>query len=55
MATFRAYLPDGGEYVGVGLRPDVELRLTKEDIRGGVDSVLERGQEVLANWSSYRR
>jgi carboxyl-terminal processing protease len=55
MATFRAYLPDGGEYVGVGLRPDVEMAPTKEDIRSGFDSVLEKGQDVLANWSSYWR
>jgi carboxyl-terminal processing protease len=55
MATFRAYLPDGGEYVGIGLKPDVELGLTKQDIRSGSDPVLEKGLEVLANWSSYRR
>ena len=55
MATFRAYLPDGGEYVGVGLRPDVSIAPTKEDIRSGFDPVLEKGLEVLADWSSYRR
>jgi carboxyl-terminal processing protease len=55
MATFRAYLPDGGEYVGIGLRPDLELAPTKEDIRMGRDSVMEKGLEVLASWSSYRR
>jgi C-terminal processing protease CtpA/Prc len=55
MATFRAYLPDGGEYVGIGLQPDVESRSTKEGIRAGVDSVMDKGLEVLADWSSYRR
>lgn len=55
MATFRAYLPNGGEYIGIGLRPDVELQPTKEDIRSGVDSVLDKGLEVLANWSSYHK
>ena len=55
MATFRAFLPDGGEYVGIGLRPDVEARPTKEDIRSGSDPVLRKGLDVLAHWSSYRR
>ena len=55
MATFRAYLPDGGEYVGVGLKPDVALGPTKQDIRNGTDAVMERGLEVLADWDSYRR
>ena len=55
MATFRAYLPDGSEYVGIGLRPDVEVRPTKQDIRNGVDAVMDTGLEVLANWGSYQR
>lgn len=55
MATFRAYLPDGGEYVGIGLRPDVEIRPTKQDIQSGVDAVMDMGLEVLANWGSYWR
>jgi hypothetical protein len=55
MATFRAYLPDGGEYVGIGLRPDIEQEPTKTDIRSGVDSVLAKGLEVLGNWDVYRR
>jgi C-terminal processing protease CtpA/Prc len=55
MATFRAYLPDGGEYIGIGVKPDVEIAPTIEDIRGGEDVVLERGLEVLADWDSHIR
>jgi len=55
MATFRAYLPDGGEYVGIGVKPDVEIAPTKQDIRSGEDVVLERGLEVLADWDTYGR
>ena len=55
MATFRAYLPNGEEYVGIGVRPDVEVQPTKEDIRNGVDTAVDVGLEVLANWDSYRR
>ena len=55
MATFRAYLPDGGEYVGIGLEPDVAVAPTKQDIRTGVDAVMEKGLEVLAGWDFYGR
>lgn len=55
MATFRAYLPDGGEYVGIGLRPDIEQEPTQTDIQNGVDSVLAKGLEVLGDWDRYRR
>jgi C-terminal processing protease CtpA/Prc len=55
MATFRAYLPDGGEYIGIGVKPDVEIAPTIEDVRRGEDIVLEKGLEVLADWDSYRK
>lgn len=55
MATFRAYLPDGREYVGLGLEPDVAIAPTRQDIRTGADAVMEKGLEVLAGWDSYRR
>jgi carboxyl-terminal processing protease len=47
MATFRAYLPDGGEYVGIGVEPDIEVTPTAEDIRKGADSVLAAALRVL--------
>lgn len=55
MATFRAYLPNGEEYVGIGVKPDVEIRPTKDDIRNGVDAAVDMGLEILANWDSYRK
>jgi len=55
MATFRAYLPDGGEYVGLGLRPDVEARPTRESVRLGTDPVLEAGLAVLADRERWDR
>ena len=54
MATFRAYLPDGGEYVGIGVLPDAEASPTKEEIRNGDDAARERGLAVIADWESYR-
>ena len=39
--------PDGREFVGIGVIPDVEVRPTVEDIISGRDPVLEKGIEVL--------
>lgn len=39
--------PDGREFVGVGVMPDIEVHPTLEDIAAGRDAVLERGIEVL--------
>jgi len=50
MATFRAYLPDGGEYVGIGAVPDVAVAPAREDIRDGVDPALAAALDVLASW-----
>jgi C-terminal processing protease CtpA/Prc len=47
MATFRAYLPDGGEYVGIGVAPDIVVAPSAEDIRNGTDPVLGAALEVL--------
>jgi C-terminal processing protease CtpA/Prc len=55
MATFRAYLPNDGEYVGIGLEPDVQVCPTKQDVRNGVDIVMEKGIGVLTNWQTYRK
>ena len=54
MATFRAYLPGGGEYVGIGVQPDILVRPTIEDIRNGADPVLEAGEMKLTakGWTS---
>lgn len=39
--------PDGREFVGVGIIPDVEIGPTPEDIAQGRDAVLDKGIEVL--------
>jgi carboxyl-terminal processing protease len=54
VATFKAFYPDGREYVGIGIQPDVEIYPTREDIRSGTDPVLEKGIEVIRNWEAYR-
>jgi C-terminal processing protease CtpA/Prc len=39
--------PDGRQFVGIGVLPDVEARMTIEDVRRGRDAALEAGIEVL--------
>lgn len=39
--------PDGREFVGVGIIPDVEIGPTPQDIAAGRDAVLDKGVEVL--------
>ncbi|MEM9378491.1 MAG: S41 family peptidase [Planctomycetota bacterium] len=47
--------PDGSEFVGRGIAPDVAAAPTIEDFVEGVDTVLERALEVLAErWRSCR-
>jgi C-terminal processing protease CtpA/Prc len=43
VSTFAARCPDGTQYVGRGLMPDVPVAPTAADVRDGLDPVLERG------------
>lgn len=43
----RSLAPDGHPFVGHGFQPDVAARLTRRDLAGGRDSVLERALEIL--------
>lgn len=47
VSTFRAAYPDGRDYIGKGITPDVAVSPTREDIAEGRDPVLERGIEIL--------
>ena len=39
--------PDGTEFVGIGVMPDIEVSQTLEDFREGRDPVLDRAVEEL--------
>lgn len=45
VCTKRDTYPDGRDWIGVGIQPDVLVRPTVEDVRGGRDTVLERALE----------
>jgi C-terminal processing protease CtpA/Prc len=46
-STLKATYPDGREYVGLGIVPDVEVSPTREDIAQRIDRVLEEGIAVI--------
>ena len=47
VCTKRDQYPDGREFVGVGIIPDVEINPTVEDIVNDRDVVLEKGIQIL--------
>jgi carboxyl-terminal processing protease len=42
IAARRQYFPDGSEFEGVGIKPDVEVKPSLEDLRSGRDTALEK-------------
>ncbi len=47
VCTKRNAYPDGREFVGMGVIPDMEVNPTRRDIADGRDAVLEAGLQVL--------
>ena len=47
VCTKRDTYPDGREFVGVGIIPDVEINPVPADIAAGRDVVLEKAVEIL--------
>ena len=48
IAVKRQYFPDGSEFEGVGIKPDIEARPTIQDLRNGRDPVLEKALQLAA-------
>ena len=46
LGTKREFFPDGSEFEGVGIVPDIEVKLTTEDLRQGKDRVFSRAEEL---------
>ena len=55
VVTLRTLYPDGREWVGAGIKPQVEVYPTRLDIQRGGDPALRKAVEVLKNWDRYRR
>jgi carboxyl-terminal processing protease len=46
ISTKRLYLPDGSEFEGIGVRPDVEVPLTISDVVKGRDAVMGKAVQL---------
>jgi carboxyl-terminal processing protease len=42
----RAYMPDGSRFEGVGIAPDIEIKLERTDLGEGKDKILDTALEV---------
>lgn len=51
----RDLFPDGQEFVGIGIAPDVEVHFTQPDLLNGIDPILQKGSDVIRNWVSYHK
>ncbi len=49
ICTKRDTYPDGREFVGFGINPDVEVKRTIIDLLAGTDAVLEKAVDILNN------
>jgi C-terminal processing protease CtpA/Prc len=50
VSTFTATYPNGREYAGIGIQPDIKIHLTQEDVYNETDPVLEKALEIIATW-----
>lgn len=51
----RDQFPDGQEFVGIGIAPDVEVHFTQSDLLKGTDPILLKGVEVIRNWPVFQK
>jgi carboxyl-terminal processing protease len=49
VVTTRSFFPDGTDFIGTGVQPDIEVYPTIDDFRSGVDRVLDKAVEYLNN------
>jgi len=54
IGTKREYFPDGSEFEGVGIKPDVEITPRAEDLHSGKDAVLEKAAELAKTTTTVR-
>lgn len=47
LATFKAVFPDGTDYMGIGIKPDIVVQPTLDNIIKGVDSTLSKAIDLL--------
>lgn len=46
----RDTFPDGEEFVGIGIEPDIKVKITQKDVYENRDRVLDKAVEMIRNW-----
>lgn len=46
IGTKRVYFPDGSAFEGIGVKPDIEVPLTRDDLKSGRDAVLLKAGQM---------
>jgi C-terminal processing protease CtpA/Prc len=54
VCSLRCTYPDGREFVGRGVEPDIVVHPTVAGIRANRDEVLEKAIEVLRDWDGHK-
>ena len=49
IAAVHHLFPDGSQFEGVGITPDVQVEVTPEDLRVGRDPVLKKALEITGS------
>lgn len=47
----RDTFPDGEEFVGTGIEPNIKVEITQKDVHENRDRVLEKAVEMIRNWN----
>ncbi len=47
LSTKREFFPDGSEFEGIGIGPDIEVHTRASDLQSGKDPVLEKAHELI--------
>jgi len=47
IAIKRRYFPDGSEFEGIGIKPDIEIHSSVQDLKDGKDPVLDKAVELI--------
>ncbi len=55
VVSYRDLFPDGREFVGIGISPDVEVHFTQQDLLNGTDPIMQKGIDVIRNWTLYQK
>lgn len=51
----RDMFPDGREFVGIGISPEVAVHFTQQDLLDRTDPILQKGIDVIKNWTLYQK